>query len=58
MFFCLITSPKSDKLNDNDDKFWIDFYDRNEITVPVSFNDHLVFTIDMVFLQNRKLIYT
>ena len=54
----MYTPIKYYKLNDNDDKFWIEFYDRNEITVPVSFNDHLVFTIDMVFLQNRKLIYT
>lgn len=46
------------KLLDNDDKFWIEFYDRNEIDVPVSFNDFVIFTMDVVFLQNRKLLYS
>ena len=46
------------KLNDNDDKFWIELYDRNEIDVPVSFEDFFIFTMDMVFLQNRKLLYS
>lgn len=46
------------KLLDNDDKFWIEFYDRNEIDVPVMFNDFVVFTMDVVFLQNRKLLYS
>lgn len=46
------------KLNDNDDKFWIELYDRNEIDVPVSFEDFFIFTMDVVFLQNRKLLYT
>ncbi|KAK8890483.1 hypothetical protein M9Y10_035259 [Tritrichomonas musculus] len=45
------------KINDDDDKFWIEFYDRNEIDVPVSFNDFVMFTMDVVFLQNRKLLY-
>ena len=45
------------KINDDDDKFWIEFYDRNEITVPVAFNDYVMFTMDVVFLQNRKLLY-
>ena len=45
------------KLLDNDDKFWIEFYDRNEIDVPVTFNDFVMFTMDVVFLQNRKLLY-
>lgn len=45
------------KLNDNDDKFWIEFYDRNEIDVPVKFNDFVTFTMEVVFLQNRKLLY-
>lgn len=46
------------KLNDNDDKFWIEFYDKNEIKIPITLNDNVVFTIDMVFLQNRKLLYS
>ena len=46
------------KLLDNDDKFWIEFYDRNEIDVPVTFNDFVMFTMDVVFLQNRKLLYS
>ena len=46
------------KINDNDDNFWIEFYDRNEISVPVAFNDYVMFTMDVVFLQNRKLLYS
>ena len=46
------------KINDDDDKFWIEFYDRNEIDVPVAFNDFVMFSIDVVFLQNRKLLYS
>lgn len=46
------------KINDDDDKFWIEFYDRNEINVPVAFNDFVMFTMDVVFLQNRKLLYS
>lgn len=46
------------KINDNDDKFWIEFYDRNEINIPIAFNDFVMFTMDVVFLQNRKLLYS
>lgn len=46
------------KLNDNEDKFWVEFYDRNEIEIPVAFNDFVMFTMDVVFLQNRKLLYS
>ena len=46
------------KLNDNDDTFWIEFYDKNEIKIPLAINNNVVFTIDMVFLQNRKLLYS
>ena len=45
------------KLND-DDKFWIEFYDKNEVKIPLAINDNVVFTMDMVFLQNRKLLYS
>ena len=54
----IYTPIKYYKLNDNDDKFWIELYDRNEIDIPVAFEDFFVFTMDVVFLQNRKLIYT
>ena len=52
------TPIKYYKLNDNDDKFWIELYDRNEIDIPVAFEDFFVFTMDVVLLQNRKLIYS
>lgn len=53
--FCPI---KYYKLNDDDDKFWIEFFDKNEIKIPIAINDNVVFTMDMVFLQNRKLLYS
>ena len=46
------------KVNDDDDKFWVELYDKDFIDIPVTFNDELVFTMDMVFLQNRKLLYS
>lgn len=46
------------KLLDNDNTFWIEFYDRDNFKIPVSFNDNVVFTMDMAFLQNRKLLYS
>ena len=46
------------KINDDDDKFWIEFYDRCNLKIPLSFNDKVTFTMDMVFLQNRKLLYS
>ena len=52
------TPIKYYKINDNDDKFWVELYDRNEITVPVAFEDFFMFTMDVVFLQNRKLLYS
>ena len=52
------TPIKYYKLNDNDDKFWIELYDRNEIDIPVAFEDFFVFTMDVVLLQNRKLLYS
>lgn len=45
------------KINDNDDKLWIEFYDLNGINVPVTFNDFAMFTMEVVFLQNHKLLY-
>ena len=55
VIFCPI---KYYKLNDNDETFWIEFYDRDDLNVPVSFNDNVTFVMDMVFLQNRKLLYS
>ena len=52
------TPIKYYKIKDNDDMFWIEFYDKNEIDVPVAFNDFVMFTMDVVFLQNRKLLYS
>ena len=52
------TPIKYYKVNDNNDRFYIEFYDRDNVNLPLTFNDNLVFTIDMVFLQNRKLIYS
>ena len=46
------------KVNDNDDNFWIELYNKDFVNIPASFNDELVFTMDMVFLQNRKLLYS
>lgn len=46
------------KLLDDDNTFWIEFYDRDNFKVPVAFNDNVVFTMDMVFLQHRKLLYS
>ena len=52
------TPIKYYKINDNDDKFWIKLYDRNENNIPVAFEDFIVFTMDVVLLQNRKLLYS
>ncbi|KAK8875784.1 hypothetical protein M9Y10_005959 [Tritrichomonas musculus] len=52
------TPIKYYKVNDNNDRFYIEFYDRDNVNLPLTFNDNLVFTIDMVLLQNRKLIYS
>ncbi|KAK8842738.1 hypothetical protein M9Y10_025601 [Tritrichomonas musculus] len=46
------------KVNDKDDNFWIELYDKDFVNIPASFNDELGFTMDMVFLQNRKLLYS
>ena len=52
------TPIKYYKLLDKDDTFWIEFYDRDEIKIPIAINDNAVFTMDVVFLQNRKLLYS
>lgn len=46
------------KVKHDDDKFWVELYNKDFVDVPISFNDELVFTMDMVFLQNRKLLYS
>ena len=52
------TPIKYYKINDDDNKFWIEFYDKNEIKIPIAINNNVIFTMDVVFLQNRKLIYS
>lgn len=46
------------KINDNGDSFWIECYDNDDINIPINFNDDVVLTMDLVFLQNRKLLYS
>ena len=46
------------KLNDNGNSFWIECYDNDDINIPISFNNDVVLTMDVVFLQNRKLLYS
>ena len=46
------------KINDNGDTFWIECYDNDDISIPINFNDDVVLTMDVVFLQNRKLLYS
>ena len=46
------------KINDNGDSFWIECYDNDDINIPINFNDDVTLTMDVVFLQNRKLIYS
>lgn len=46
------------KINDNGNSFWIECYDNDDINIPISFNDDVVLTMDVVFLQNRKLLYS
>lgn len=38
--------------------FWVAFYDRDAMNIPIGFNANVIFTMDIVLLQNRKLIYT
>ena len=46
------------RLNDNGTSFWIECYDNDDINIPISFNNDVVLTMDVVFLQNRKLLYS
>ena len=46
------------KINDNGDSFWIECYDNDDISIPINFNNDVVITMDVVFLQNRKLLYS
>ena len=52
------TPIKYYKINDDDDMFWVAFYDRDAMNIPIAFNANVIFTMDAVLLQNRKLIYT
>ena len=44
------------KLNDNGDSFWIECYDNDNRKIPINFNDDAVITVEIVFLQDRKLL--
>ena len=46
------------KINDNGNSFWIECYDNDDINIPINFNNDVVLTMDVVFLQNRKLLYS
>ena len=46
------------KLNSNDDKFWIEFYNARNPDTPINIPDDENFVLEMLFLQNRKLLYT
>ena len=52
------TPIKYYKINDDDDKFWVAFYDRDAMNIPIAFNANVIFTMDVVLLQNRKLLYS
>ena len=52
------TPIKYYKINDDDDMFWVAFYDRDAMNIPVAFNANVIFTMDVVLLQNRKLLYS
>ena len=52
------TPIKYYKINDDDDMFWVAFYDRDAMNIPIAFNANVTFTMDVVLLQNRKLLYS
>lgn len=45
------------KLNSKDDKFWIDFYSGRYHDCPVNIPDDEGFVLEMLFMQNQKLLY-
>lgn len=41
------------KINDDDKKFWIAFYDRDAMNIPIE-----IFAMDVILLQNCKPLYS
>ena len=46
------------KLNAKDDKFWIEFYSGRHPDCPVNIPEDEGFVLEMLFMQNQKLLYT
>ena len=46
------------KLNTKDDKFWIEFYSGRHSEYPVNIPEDEGFVLEMLFMQNQKLLYT
>ena len=45
------------KLNTNDDKFWLEFYSGRHPDCPVNIPEDEGFVLEMIFMQNQKLLY-
>lgn len=45
------------KLNANDDKFWLEFYSARDYKIPIKVPDDDKFSVEMQFLQHKKLLY-
>lgn len=45
------------KLNSKDDKFWIEFYSGRHHDCPINIPEDEGFIIEMLFMQNQKLLY-
>ena len=46
------------KLNSKDDKFWIEFYSGRHSSCPINIPEDEGFVLEMLFMQNQKLLYT
>ena len=46
------------KLNSKDDKFWIEFYGGRHSSCPINIPEDEGFVLEMLFMQNQKLLYT
>ena len=45
------------RLNSNDDKFWIEFYNDRNPNIPMKLPKHEGFVIEMQFMQDDKFLY-
>ena len=45
------------KLNSKDDKFWIEFYSGRNQPCPINIPEDEGFVLEMLFMQNQKLLY-